>query len=69
MKYPDPNRPAKLEAFDRLLTIMDELRAECPWDKLFGSFHDGTPEANEMVKERRRNRLLLPATSSSTRTS
>ncbi len=23
----------KLEAFSRLLTIMDELRAQCPWDK------------------------------------
>ena len=23
----------KLEAFDRLLTIMDELREQCPWDK------------------------------------
>lgn len=23
----------KLEAFERLLTIMDELRAQCPWDK------------------------------------
>jgi len=23
----------KLDAFGRLLTIMDELRAECPWDK------------------------------------
>ncbi|HYG20748.1 MAG TPA: nucleoside triphosphate pyrophosphohydrolase [Ohtaekwangia sp.] len=30
---PDPNRAAKLEAFDRLLTIMDELRENCPWDK------------------------------------
>ena len=29
----DPNRPQKLTAFDRLLTIMDELRANCPWDK------------------------------------
>jgi len=27
------NRAAQLKAFDRLLTIMDELRAECPWDK------------------------------------
>lgn len=26
-------RAEKLEAFDRLLTIMDELRAQCPWDK------------------------------------
>lgn len=30
---PDTNRQAKLEAFDRLLTIMDELRENCPWDK------------------------------------
>ncbi|HCM77081.1 MAG TPA: nucleoside triphosphate pyrophosphohydrolase [Cytophagales bacterium] len=30
---PDPNRQAKLDAFDRLLTIMDELRENCPWDK------------------------------------
>lgn len=32
-KNPDPNRKAKLEAFDRLLTVMDELRENCPWDK------------------------------------
>src|SRR6185295_13045770 len=30
---PDANREAKLKAFDRLLTIMDELRENCPWDK------------------------------------
>ena len=30
---PDPNRQEKLAAFDRLLTIMDELRENCPWDK------------------------------------
>lgn len=30
---PDNNRKAKLQAFDRLLTIMDELRENCPWDK------------------------------------
>lgn len=29
----DPKRSEKLAAFDRLLTIMDELRAQCPWDK------------------------------------
>lgn len=29
----DPKRKQKLEAFDRLLTIMDELRLNCPWDK------------------------------------
>ncbi len=30
---PDPNREAKLKAFNRLLTVMDELRENCPWDK------------------------------------
>lgn len=30
---PDLNRAEKLKAFDRLLTIMDELRENCPWDK------------------------------------
>ncbi|HYG03349.1 MAG TPA: nucleoside triphosphate pyrophosphohydrolase [Chryseosolibacter sp.] len=29
----DNNREIKLKAFDRLLTIMDELRENCPWDK------------------------------------
>ncbi|HRS40148.1 MAG TPA: nucleoside triphosphate pyrophosphohydrolase, partial [Bacteroidia bacterium] len=24
---------ARAEAFERLATIMDELRAQCPWDK------------------------------------
>ncbi|PKA97025.1 XTP/dITP diphosphohydrolase [Flavobacteriaceae bacterium MAR_2009_75] len=27
------SRKEQLQAFDRLLTIMDELRAQCPWDK------------------------------------
>ena len=27
---------------------------ETPWDKWFNTFHDGTPEGNELVKERRR---------------
>jgi XTP/dITP diphosphohydrolase len=27
------NREAQLQAYDRLLTIMDELRAQCPWDQ------------------------------------
>ena len=26
-------RSEQLKAFDRLLTIMDELREQCPWDK------------------------------------
>lgn len=30
---PDLRRKEKLEAFDRLLTIMDELRENCPWDR------------------------------------
>jgi len=30
---PDSGRENKLKAFDRLLTIMDELRENCPWDK------------------------------------
>ena len=33
LSKPDTNREAKLQAFDRLLTIMDELRENCPWDK------------------------------------
>jgi len=33
IKTEDPQRKKKLEAFDRLLTIMDELRDNCPWDK------------------------------------
>jgi XTP/dITP diphosphohydrolase len=27
------SRKTQLEAFDRLLTIMDELREQCPWDR------------------------------------
>jgi MazG family protein len=33
LSQPDPNRAGKLKAFDRLLTVMDELRENCPWDK------------------------------------
>jgi MazG family protein len=33
LSSPDPHRAEKLKAFDRLLTIMDELRENCPWDK------------------------------------
>lgn len=29
----DNQRQEKLQAFDRLLTIMDELRINCPWDQ------------------------------------
>ncbi len=30
---PDTKREEKLNAFDRLLTVMNELRENCPWDK------------------------------------
>lgn len=33
LAQPDLRRSQKLESFDRLLTIMDELRENCPWDK------------------------------------
>ena len=33
LSSPDLNREGKIQAFDRLLTIMDELRENCPWDK------------------------------------
>ena len=33
LSAPDTRREEKLKAFDRLLTIMDELRENCPWDK------------------------------------
>lgn len=33
LSKPDLNRKTKIDAFDRLLTIMDELRENCPWDK------------------------------------
>ncbi len=33
LSKPDLHRAEKLKAFDRLLTIMDELRENCPWDK------------------------------------
>ena len=29
----DSKRTKQLKALDRLLTIMDELREGCPWDK------------------------------------
>jgi XTP/dITP diphosphohydrolase len=32
-QFPDKNRAAKLAAFDRLLSIMDQLRNLCPWDQ------------------------------------
>lgn len=33
---------------------------EIPWDKLFGSFHDGSNEANVRMKERRKRLFGAP---------
>ena len=59
-------REEQLKAFDRLLTVMDELREKCPWDKkqTFESLRQNTIEEtyelatallqndmNEIVKE------------------
>ena len=40
------SREQQLEAFDRLLTIMDELRVKCPWDRkqTFDSLRQNTIE-------------------------
>lgn len=46
------SRDEQLKAFDRLLTIMDELREKCPWDKkqTFDSLRQNTvEEANELA--------------------
>lgn len=32
-KNREDNRASQLQAFDRLLTIMEELREKCPWDR------------------------------------
>ena len=42
------SRAQQLEAIDRLLTIMDELREQCPWDKnqTFESLRHLTIEEN-----------------------
>ncbi|MGD1891271.1 MAG: nucleoside triphosphate pyrophosphohydrolase, partial [Cyclobacteriaceae bacterium] len=32
-KLINERRKIALEAFDRLLTIMEELRVKCPWDR------------------------------------
>ena len=39
-------RQQQLAAFDRLLTVMDELREKCPWDKkqTFESLRQNTIE-------------------------
>ncbi len=44
-------RQEQLQAFDRLLTVMDELRERCPWDRkqTFESLRQNTiEEANEL---------------------
>lgn len=33
LSTPDPERDQKIQAFGRLLKVMDELRENCPWDK------------------------------------
>jgi len=33
---------------------------EMPWDRWFGSFHDGSPEANAHIRERRRRMMGSP---------
>jgi uncharacterized protein YabN with tetrapyrrole methylase and pyrophosphatase domain len=33
LSAPDPDREEKLAAFGRLLTVMNDLRENCPWDK------------------------------------
>ena len=40
------NHPEQCEAFDRLLTIMDDLRVKCPWDRkqTFESLRQNTIE-------------------------
>ena len=40
------NRQQQLAAFDRLLTVMDELREKCPWDRkqTFESLRQNTIE-------------------------
>lgn len=42
----DEKRARQLEAFDRLLTVMDELREGCPWDRkqTFDSLRENTIE-------------------------
>ena len=39
-------REEQLKAFDRLLTVMDELREKCPWDRkqTFESLRENTIE-------------------------
>ena len=34
--------------------------AEMPWDKWFGSFHDGSAEATSQIQERRRRMHQMP---------
>lgn len=52
------NREEQLKAFDRLLTIMDELREKCPWDRkqTFESLRQNTIEetyelASALIKD------------------
>ena len=50
-------RPAKTLAAHKADGTYREERhgsLEVPWDKLFGSFHDGTARADARMKERRK---------------
>ena len=49
----DSKRTIQLKAFDRLLTIMDELRTNCPWDKkqTFSSLRQLTIEETYELSE------------------
>ena len=49
IKTMPPRRQTQLKAFDRLLTIMDELREQCPWDR------KQTLESLRLLDPRRRN--------------
>ena len=45
-------REEQLKAFDRLLTVMDELREKCPWDKkqTFESLRQNTIEETSLLQ-------------------
>lgn len=54
------NRKAQIEAFERLLDVMDELRAKCPWDskQTFQSIRPNTiEEAYELCDALAKNNL------------
>ena len=58
-------REEQLKAFDKLLTIMDELREKCPWDKkqtiesLRYLTIEETYELSDAIIEKKSNKTLL----------